>query len=364
MADRILVLRELNRATLARQMLLERERVPVLAGIERLVGLQAQFPVSPYLGLWTRLHDFARVDLARLIEGRAVVKATLMRATLHLFTADDYVRFRTTLQPMLEAAGNAIAQRRGGDFDLQRLLREARRYIGEKPRTFAEITAMVAKLMPNQDVGAARYTIRTHVPMVQVPIPHGWSYSSKPAFTLAESWIGRSLSFKANPSELVMRYLAAFGPASVADAQTWSGLKLKDTFEALRPNLQPYRDEKGRELFDLRENSFPGQDVPAPVRFLPEFDNLLLSHSDRTRFIAQEHRSKVYLPGLRVAATILVDGWVSGIWKFKKVKGSTVLTIQPFQKLPKTIRAALVEEGEQLIQFLEPGAKKFEVKFL
>src|SRR5262245_32192010 len=243
MADRILKLRDLNRATLARQMLLEREPLSATSAIERLVGLQAQLALPPYVGLWTRLRDFSQASLSSPIESRQIIKATLMRATLHLFTADDYVRFRTTLQPALEQAGPAIAQRRRVDFDRAKLMAAARRFIGEKPRTFAEISDMVTKLMPDKDVGAMRYTVRTHLPLVQVPVAGGWSYSNKPEFTLAESWIGRAVSPKENLLDFVRRYLSAFGPASVTDAQTWSGLKLKDAFEELRSELKIYRDE-------------------------------------------------------------------------------------------------------------------------
>ncbi len=363
MADRILKLRELNRATLARQMLLKREPLSVPAAVERLAGLQAQLPVAPYVGLWTRLRDFSREDLAGAIEDRKIVKATLMRATLHLCTADDYLRFRTTLQPMLSGAAEAIVKQRGGNFDSKKLLAEARRYIGEKPRTFAEISEWAVKLMPGQDVGALRYTVRTNLPLVQTPIATGWSYSAKPEFTLAESWIGQPIAREDNLPELVRRYLAAFGPASVTDAQTWLGMKLKETFEKLRPELQTYRDEGRRELFDLPDRSLPDADLPAPVRFLPEFDNLLLSHSNRTRVVADEHRSKVYLPGLRVAATLLVDGFVRGAWKIEKIKNAVTLVIEPFAKLAKPERAALIEEGERLARFVAVTAKSFAVRF-
>jgi hypothetical protein len=180
---------------------------------------------------------------------------------------------------------------------------------------------------------------------------------------LAEEWIGRKISVKDDLPELVKRYLAAFGPASVTDAQTWLGLKLKDTFEKLRPELQTYRGEGRLELFDLPDTELTAEDVPAPVRFLPEFDNLLLSHSNRTRVVADEYRSKVYLPGLRVAATILVDGFVRGAWKIEKAKTAAALIITPFDKLAKKDRAALSEEGEKLVRFVEPNAKSFEVRF-
>ena len=204
MVDRVLTLRELNRATLARQMLLARADISVPAVIERLVGMQAQLASAPYVGLWTRLPDFNRTDLADLIENRTVVKATLMRATLHLCTAADYLRFRTTLQPVLSSAGAAIAEKRGNDFDRDKLLHAARKFIGEKPRTFAEISTMVSALVPDYDVGVLRYTVRTHLPLVQVPIASGWSYSSKPEFTLAETWLGQKISPQDKLKELVL----------------------------------------------------------------------------------------------------------------------------------------------------------------
>jgi hypothetical protein len=363
MADRILKLRELNRATLSRQMLLAREALPVPAAIERLVGMQAQLASAPYVGLWTRLGDFKREDLAGQIRKRKVIKATLMRATLHLCTAEDYARFRTTLQPVLVGIASAGAKRLGAEFDLEKVLKAARKFIGEKPRGFAEISEMLAKLIPDADVGAMRYSVRTHIPLVQVPISGGWSYSNKPEFTLAEEWIGRKTAPKDNLPELVTRYLAAFGPASVADAQTWLGMKLKDTFENLKPQLQTYRGEGRTELFDLPDKPLPAEDVPAPVRFLPEYDNLLLSHSNRTRVVADEYRPKVFLPGLRVAATILVDGFVRGAWKVEKTKTAAALVIEPFDKLTKKDRAALTEEGERLVRFVEAAAKSFEVRF-
>lgn len=363
MTNSILKLRELNRATLARQVLLQREQLAVPAAIERLAGLQAQLASAPYVGLWTRLDDFKREDLAGLIENRKVVKATFIRGTLHLVTAEDYLQFRTALQPLLMDAASSIAKRRGGDFDLDKVLKAARKFIGERPRSFAEISEMLERLMPGVDVGAMRYSVRTHIPLVQVPVPTGWSYPNKPEFTLAEEWIGRKTSPRDELQELVKRYLAAFGPASVTDAQTWLGMKLKETFESLRPELQSYRDEGRRELFDLPGASLPAEDVAAPARFLPEYDNLLLSHSNRTRMVADEYRSRVYLPGLRVAATILVDGFVRGAWKIEKTKTTAALVIEPFEKLAKKDRAALAEEGERLVRFVEMNAKAFEVRF-
>lgn len=365
MAKQTLSLRELNRATLARQLLLERSTLSVPAAVERLVGMQAQLPVAPYVGLWTRLQNFRREDLARAIENHTIVKATLMRATLHLFTARDYVRFRTTLQPALSNAQELIFKRgRDKGLDEARVLSVTKAFIAEKPRTFAEISAMLAELMPDVDVGAMRYTARTNLPLIQVPVSTGWSYPATPAFTLAEQWLADPISAEEDFRGLIFRYLAALGPASVSDMQAWSGfVKLKDAVEKLKPDLQAYRDEQGQELLDLPDMSFPPAETPAPVRFLPEYDNLLRSHNKRTRVLADEYRSRVYLSGLRVAATILVDGFVSGTWTSEKKKGTASLVIEPFAPLPKQMRSALADEAEQLIRFVEPDAKTYEVRF-
>lgn len=367
MATRTLTLRELNRATLARQLLLERASLLVPAAIEQLVGLQAQLPQAPYVGLWTRLRDFQRDDLARLLEDRTVVKATLMRGTLHLFTAEDYLLLRGALQPVLTHASEAISKQRGEQPNVERLVALARHYIAEKPRTFVEISAMLSELMPNTDVGAMRYAVRTHLPLIQVPVSSGWSYPGNPQFALAESWLGKPVPTEGNEESLrtlLFRYLAAFGPATVTDMQTWSGLvKLKDAVERLKPDLCIYRDEQGRELLDLPDMPLPEADTPAPVCFIPEYDNLLLSYNKRTRIIADEYRSRVFLPGLRVRATILVDGFVRGAWKLEKKKSVATLVIEPFDALTKHDREALTEEAERLVRFVESDAKVFEVRF-
>lgn len=344
-------------------MLLARESISVPATIERLGGMQAQLASAPYVGLWTRLKDFQRSDLATLIENHTVVKATMMRATLHLVTAADYLRFRTTIQPALTEGANAVLKDRNANFEPAEIIEAARAYISEKSRSFADISAMLAELKPECDIGALRYTVRTNLPMVQVPINKGWSYPGNPEFTLADSWIGQSISTEERLEELVRRYLAAFGPASIKDMETWSGLpNLKEAFEALKPQLVVYMDGK-RELFDLPDMPRPSADTPVPERFLPEFDNILLSHQKRTRILADEYRKQVYLPGLRVAATILVDGFVRGAWKTETKKGATTMTIRPFAPLTKQNIASLTEEGEKLVRFVEPDAKTYSVQF-
>jgi hypothetical protein len=373
--ERVLTLRELNRATLARQMLLDEPAgggpttATVTAAIERLVGLQAQQASAPYVGLWTRLAGFDRDDLAAAIDVRSVVKATLMRGTLHLATAADYPWLRRAIQPALAAAADSIATRRGGKggFDPAEILAAGRRFFAEEPHTYAELSAMLSELHPDVDIGSMRYTVRTHLPLVQVPTDTRWSYPGQPRFTLADDWLDREIPVE-EPEEgdlrtLVTRYLAAFGPASVTDIQTWSGLpKLKEPIERFKHDLVVYRDEQRRELLDLPGAPLPDGDSPAPERFLPEFDGLLLSHQKRTRVVADEHRKRVYLPALRVSATFLVDGFVAGTWKVEKAKGTATLVVDPFAPLAKASRDSLVDQAERLVRFVEPAAKTHGVR--
>ncbi len=366
---RVLTLRELNRATLARQMLLEPADVPVAAAVERLVGLQAQQASAPYVGLWTRLAAFDRDDLAKAIEGRSVLKATLMRSTLHLVTADDYPWVRRAVHPALAGAADTIATRRGGkgEFDPDEVLSAGRAFFAEEPHSYAELSAMLGELHPDVDVGSMRYTVRTHLPLVQIPTDTRWSYPGQPRFTLADDWLGQPIPVEdqdeGDLERLVRRYLAAFGPASVTDIQTWSGLtKLKEPIGRFKDDLVTYRDEQRRELLDVPDAPLPDADTAAPERFLPEYDNLLLSHQKRTRVVADEHRKRVYLPGLRVSPTFLVDGFVAGTWTVEKAKGAATLVIDPFAKLPKKRGSALVEQGERLVRFVEPAAKAHAVR--
>lgn len=359
----MLSVRQLNRATLDRQVLLSRAALPVTQAVERLVGMQAQLARPPFVGLWTRLDDFRREDLAQAIDHREIVKATFVRGTLHLLTAADYLTFRATLQPVLTNALAEVMKGRGAAPDVPRLVDAAREFMRIQPRSFAEITTLLTGLVPDGDPGGMRYAVRTHLPMIQVPVETTWSYPGNPKFALADGWLGTALPTSEHLPELVKRYLAAFGPATVADMQTWSYLPdLQPVFEALRAELVSYRDERGRELFDVPGLTLPADDVQAPVRFLPEFDNLLLAHQDRTRVMPKAFRSSVYLPGLRVAATVLVDGFVAATWTTERAKQAATVVIEPFETLTRPVRAAMLEEAERLVRFAEPEARSFAVR--
>jgi hypothetical protein len=351
----------LNRATLARQMLLQREAVKPVTAVERLAGLQAQAARPPFVGLWSRLDGFRREDLVRAIECQQVVRGTLMRGTLHLVTRTDYVRFRRTLQPMLTAGLRAILRGRMESLDVAGAVAEARAWFDEAPRTFDQLRARLERRFAGADVRGLAYAVRMELPLLQVPAPdERWAYAARADFAVAETWLGASLTPRDDSQGLVLRYLEAFGPASVADAQTWCGLGgLVDVFEQLRPKLCTFQDERGRELFDLPHAPRPDADQDAPVRFLPEWDNLLLSHADRSRVIADAHRPAITTANLRLPGTFLVDGFVAGTWVASRRKKAATLELRPFSPLSRSARTALEEEGESLVRFMEPDATTF-----
>ncbi len=357
--------RELNRATLSRQMLLGREDLPVYDAVRRLAGLQAQVPNPPYIGLWTRLRGFGRRDLTGLIEDRRVVRSSMMRATLHLTTAEDYLLLRPAIQAALDRSLRSIAGKRLQGLDLDRLVSAARAMVEDGPRTFKELQERLVALEPDRDPSALAYLVRMRLPLVQTPPAGTWGTGGSPRFALPEPWLGAPL---AEPGEslrtLVLRYLAAFGPAGARDFQAWSGLTgAKGLFQEIKPELDLYRDEEGNELFDVPGTPLPPAHTPAPPRFVPEYDNLVLSHADRRRVIADEDRRKVFLSAARVRATFLIDGFVAGVWKIEKIRKSATLVVEPFAPLTPRDRDALAEEGERLLRLATDGQPELDVRF-
>jgi hypothetical protein len=354
----VLSRRRLNRATLARQLLLAREDLTVTATVGRLAGLQAQEPKPPFGGLWSRVAGFRREDLVRALHARDVVRATLMRGTLHLVTADDYVAWREPAQEVL-AQGLRVLGARADGIDVVALLATARELLADGPLTFGQLRPLLQAAYPEIDERALGFAVRMHLPLVMVPTEHRWGFPSVAQFTPAEGWLGRSPD-GGGAAAMVLRYLAAFGPASVADAQTWSGLPgLAGAMERL--DLERFTDERGRTLYDLPDAPRPEEDTPAPVRFLPEFDNLLLAHDDRTRVIADEHRGAVATKNLRIRATFTWDGFVAGTWRVERKRGAATLELAPFQPLPAGASDALAAEGQDLVRFLEDDAATYDV---
>jgi hypothetical protein len=353
---------QLNRATLARQLLLERQPLGATEAIERLAGLQAQEPRHPFGGLWSRVEGFSRDDLLAALAGREVVRATLMRSTLHLMSAADYGAVRMALQPPKSVALRVLGARSKG-LDVDAVVPAARELLRDNPLTFDELRAALVEQFPDVNDRALGYAVRTLVPLVMVPDEDGrWGFARVSRFALAEQWLDEPLA-AADPAALVRRYLRAFGPASVKDAQTWSGVgALKGVFDSMRDELEVFADERGRELFDLPDAPRPDAGVEAPPRLLAEFDNLVLAHDDRSRVIADEHRPLVTTKNLRVKATFLVDGIVAGTWRTDVKRKVATLHLEPFAKLSKRAMRGLEHEGEALLRFAEPDAKAWEVR--
>jgi hypothetical protein len=351
--------RAVNRATLARQLLLERVDLTPVEAVGRLAGMQSQEPKHPYVGLWTRLTSFSEEQLSTAVRHRELVRATLLRGTLHLLTAADYLRFRNTLGPVLESGLKLLGDRAAG-LDRPKVEAAARELLAAKPLTFTEVRDALVQQFPDVNERALGFTTRMLVPLVMVPTETRWGYPANARFTPAEEWLDARLHGRAVPEELVQRYLTAFGPATPADFQTWSGLsKARPVFEGL--DLVTFTDDNGKTLYDLPDAPRPDPETPAPVRFLPEFDNLLLAHAKRERVIADEHRPAVFTKNLRIKSTYLVDGAVAGLWTTATKRGTATLTFTPFGRIPKRTVAELEREGTALLQFLEPAAKTYEV---
>ena len=362
----LLSTRSLNRALLERQMLLHRSGLPAFDAIEHLVGMQAQVPDAPYVGLWTRLEGFGPDELSTLISDRQAVRASMMRATIHLVTARDFLTLRPVVQPILErdVYGNSTyGKDRLAQLDVAALLAAGGMLLEEQPRTAAELRRRLGPRWPDWDPAALAYAVRGLLPLVHVPPRGVWGQSGPVALTTVEAWLGRGVARDRTPDDAILRYLAAFGPATVADARTWSGLGgLREAFERLRARLRTFRDERGRELFDVPGAPLPDPETPAPPRFLPAFDNALLSHADRTRVISDEHRRALFKdPMMR---GVLLDGFVSGTWKMERTRGKATLLIEPFEPLAKKDRNSLIKEGERLVRFVGKDAEAFEVRYV
>ena len=360
--------RALNRALLARQLLLERAAIPVADTIEHLVGQQAQEPPDPYVGLWSRLEGFDPNELGEMIEARRAVRASMMRATIHLVTARDALRLRPLMSPVLERtfrSGSPFGRRLHG-VDLDEVIALGRASIEERPRTRAELVAVFSERWPDADADAMGYAFQYLVPLVQVPPRGVWGKRGRATWAALEDWLGEGLDVGSSIDELVRRYLGAFGPATVMDMQSWCGLtRLKGVFERLRPALRVDRNEVGREVYDLPDAPRPDPETPAPPRFLPSYDNVTLGHADRTRIVSDELRREIMASaGMRPISTFLVDGTGGGTWAIARDDETATLTIQPERRLSKSERSALAEEGARLLDFSAEGATTHDVRIV
>ena len=357
--------RALNRATLARQLLLRRASMSALEATEHLAGLQAQIPSNPYTALWSRLERFRPEELSTLLEQRRVVRIALMRSTIHLVSADDALFLRPLVQPVLEA--DLARHREYGpplrELELEPVLSFARALFLERPRTGPELRTALDAEFPQADSAALAYACRNFLPLVQVP-PRGlWGRTAQVTTTTTDAWLGRSLASEGTLDDLVLRYLAAFGPATAADVASWSRLTgLREVVDRLRPQLTTFRDEAGRELFDLPGAPRPDPEVAAPARFLPEYDNVLLSHADRSRFYVSRARLGEVTGAIQ--GTVLHDGTVCGIWRTVQEGERSRLEVVSTVCLTKRASSAVEAEGRRYRRFAAPNADSGEVRVL
>ena len=342
--------RALNRATLARQLLLERSSLPVVEAVEQLGGLQAQEPKPPHLALWSRLEQ---PDLLPVLRGGDVVRAMMMRATLHVVSAADFAVLRPALQPAMDGAMKSALKGRDGGYEVDAVVAAAKALVKKEPMTFGGLRAALSEQFPDANDRALGYTVRTQLPLVMTPTDDRWGFPRDARFGKAPR-LG-----KADLEALVRRHLGAFGPATVADVQTWCGLKgLKEVVESMDD-----LERIDKRLYDLPGAPRPDEDADAPARFLPEFDSLLLAHADRTRIVPEQHKAGLVTKNLRVRAVFLWDGFAAGTWEVKATKKLATMTLTPFETLPRGAKRPLVEEGERLLRFAEPDAADVRVDF-
>jgi Winged helix DNA-binding domain len=349
----------LNRALLARQLLLERSKLPLTRALEQVAGLQTQYAPSAYVRLWTSLERFRLGDLTRALERKQAIQATLMRSTIHIVSARDYWPFSAGVGPSRQ----------------EHWLRANRRQVGGAEVDLDEVAArlrseLAGRIWHRREVDAL---LRAHggsvwngawVELVRVPPSGTWERRRADLFGLASEWIGPSdVDERQGIEHLLRRYLQGFGPARLLDAADWAGVptvKMRAAAERLR--LRTFHDEDGKELVDLLRAPLPG-DVAAPARFLPHWDATLLVHARRTQILPEEHRPRIFhTKAPQSFATFLVDGAVAGTWRVERTKEKATLAVEPFEPLPRAAERELRDEAERLIRFHEPDAGSYAVR--
>ncbi len=362
--------RSLNRALLARQLLLERDERPVAEIVEHLVALQAQEMTDPYVALWSRIAGFDPMRLSDLLADRQVVRAQLLRATIHLVTARDALKMRPILQPVLArymTPGSLFGRRLvEAGVDPADMAAAGSELLETEPRTRAELRKLLGERWPHADETALAQAVTFLVPVVQVP-PRGlWRRSGQARWAPLESWLGQPMAADASPDELVLRYLTAFGPATAADVREWSGLPgAAEILARLRPQLRALRDDQGRDLLDVADGLLPDPESPAPVRFLPVYDNAALAHADRGRLIDEQHRKRLLMLGMISFGSNLVDGFGRAIWRLERDRAGSAaaLDVALLEDLDSRDIDDIGAEGERLLAFLEPEMEHREVRF-
>jgi hypothetical protein len=359
-----LTTRQLNRATLARQMLLQRSDRGIVESVEFLGGLQAQQSNDPYIGLWTRLNGFAPERLTALIVDKLLLRATTMRGTLHLHTAEDMVGFRALVQGFLDGQWKSNFLRRFGNEDPKAVLRAAIRLLDQEPQTAGALQKKLKEKFPTAEPLALTTLLQASETLIQIPPTRLWGNGSAPVLQRIEKYLPDVPRPALSRKKLVRRYLAAFGPASVRDMQIWCRLtKLSGEVEAIKDELVVFEDEAGRTLYDLADAPRPDEDVPAPVRFLPLYDNVYLGYDDRRRMLSAATAHLINMFQVFKPA-VLIDGTVNAGWVVEKKGGAARLEIETYRKLSKRETVELETEGIAFLKFMEPEAKSWDVTFI
>ena len=352
--------RALNRALLARQGLLERTAAPVPDVVARLCGLQAQVPSNPYVALWARIAGFRPAELSDLLEARALARAQTLRATIHLHTADDLRALQPLTGDVLARVFRGQFRRLLGDVATEDVAALGRSLLTGEPRSRAELAPELAARWPQVDTNALAQAVTFNSALVQAT-PRGlWGRSGAARWARTEEWLGAPLDPEPSVDAWVLRYLAAFGPATSADVRTWSGLTgLRAVLARLRPRLRAFRDAAGRELLDVEDGALPDPDTPAPPRFLPEYDNVVLAHADRARIASPAGPGQPWPSGTWIG-TLYVDGFFRAYWRAELDGAAATLTVDrltPLRTDPGGTAAAIEAEGVALLALIAPGAE-------
>ncbi|MEX0625897.1 MAG: winged helix DNA-binding domain-containing protein [Chloroflexota bacterium] len=345
-------------------MLLERVAMTPYDTVHHLVGLQAQTPQSWYLSLWSRLADFDPIATGQLLEERRLVRVAVMRSTIHLVTDDDALVLRAFTQPAIDRSLRGIWARRLEGIDLAELATEVRRFTADAPRTPTELIRHLDTRWPGRDRLTVTNAVRALVPLVQVPPRGVWRRPGAVKLAALDAWLGRPVLATTDPEPIVLRYLAAFGPASVMDAQAWAGVtRLGEVFARLRPRLRVFRDGAGRELFDLPDAPRPDPETPAPVRFLADYDNLLLSHADRSRFVGDVERPAFTYQDGPIPGMLLLAGTALGQWHLQRDRGAATAVLRLVRPLSSDEETAVGTEADAMLRFSVPHADVHSVEF-
>ncbi|MBR7619640.1 AlkZ family DNA glycosylase [Phenylobacterium sp. 20VBR1] len=354
MPDATLTDRDLNRALLARQMLLERQPLTPMEALRRLVGVQAQLPRTPFLGLWSRLAGFKPEDLRAAIEAHDVVRATAMRGTLYLMTTSDFLAFRASLR-----SGETMALPGGTKTtvgELEPVLALARAHFAE-PKEFETFRKSLERA-GFSDIRIMAYAARQLLPLVQAASDTPYGFSPGGEFVLAKAYLGQDVAAAPAPAELLRRYLAAWGPATPADFSGWSGLKgVAPLFDEIAGDIVTFRDARGKLLYDLKDAPRPGGDIPAPPRFVPDFDAVTQGHQDRARIVPAQHAPRIASKNLQVPPMLLVDGFVAGTWRLETKSKTPTVMVTAFEKFSPKDRQAIEAEAIALAKAFEPAAE-------